>query len=82
MRVIYFAIYSLASGTGCKFTNNKRMIEGFNGIQTILNCSKVTDRFEKQNYHGMKCFNIAGKMQYQNSNLRIQRDKDNPFVQF
>ena len=79
MRVIYFAIYSLASGTG--YTNNKRMIEGLNGIQTILNCL-VTDRFVKQNYHEMKCSNIEGKMQYQNLNLRIQRDKDNPFAQF
>ena len=80
MRVIYFAIYSLASGTG--YTNNKRMIEGFNGIRTIHLNSLVTDRFEKQNYHEMKCSNIEGKMQYQNSNLRIQRDKDNPFAQF
>ena len=80
MRVIYFAIYSLASGTG--YTNNKRMIEGFNGIWSIHLNSLVTDRFKKQNYHEMKCFNIAGKMQYQNSNLRIQRDKDNPFAQF
>ena len=80
MRVIYFAIYSLASGTG--YTYTKRMVESLNDIRTIHLNSSVTDRFKKQNYHEMKCFNIAGKMQYQNSNLRIQRDKDNPFVQF
>ena len=80
MRVIYFAIYSLASGTG--YTYTKRMVESLNDIRTIHLNSSVTDRFKKQNYHEMKCFNIEGKMQDQNSNLRIQRDKDNPFVQF
>ena len=29
----------------------------------------------------MKCFNIAGKMQHQNSTLRIQREEASPFVQ-
>ena len=80
MRLIYIAIYSLASGTG--YTYTKRMVESLNDIRTIHLNSSVTDRFKKQNYHEMKCFNIEGKIQRQNSNLRIQRDKDNPFVQF
>ena len=40
----------------------------------------ATDHFEKQSYHEMKCFNIAGKMQYQNSNQRIRREEESPFV--
>ena len=41
----------------------------------------ASDHFEKQNYHEMKCFNIAGRMQYQNSNQRILREEESPFVQ-
>ena len=29
----------------------------------------------------MKCFNIAAKMQYRNSNQRTQREEASPFVQ-
>ena len=41
----------------------------------------ATDHLKKQSYHEMKCFNIAEKMQYQNSTRRIQREEASPFVQ-
>ena len=87
MRVIYITIYSLASGNGLlrAGTGSNQSIgvwPGYFASHEPWSMSKsTTNHFEKQSYHEMKCFNIAGKMQYQNSNQRIRREEESPFVQ-